>query len=193
MHKTDKKTPASNRETIVAAAIEGFLSAGLHQTGVRDIAKRAGVSLGNLYNHFAGKDALIAEIANMETDEIKDRLNTLPTNGTALERLCSFFIGEMRAAADPINARLTADLTAEAMRNPKIAAVFAQNETRIHQAMMSLAQTALDAKEIASVDALPFLLCAAQGMGFDLALNEKSVADNHCHALENLVRKSLAA
>lgn len=52
-----------NRDKIVEAALHSFTHKGFHQTSMRDIALAAGVSVGNLYNHFAGKEALIDEIA----------------------------------------------------------------------------------------------------------------------------------
>lgn len=59
----------SRRAQIVEAALACFVSSGFHQTGMRDIADAAGVSLGNLYNHFPNKQALIAEIAALEALE----------------------------------------------------------------------------------------------------------------------------
>ena len=55
-----------NREKIVEAALHSFTHKGFHQTSMRDIAQTAGVSVGNLYNHFTGKEALIGEIALLE-------------------------------------------------------------------------------------------------------------------------------
>lgn len=55
-----------NREKIVEAALHSFTHQGFHQTSMRDIAQAAGVSVGNLYNHFSGKEALIGEIALLE-------------------------------------------------------------------------------------------------------------------------------
>ena len=54
------------REQIIQAALGCFIEQGFHQTGMRDIAAAAGVSLGNLYNHFARKEELIALIASLE-------------------------------------------------------------------------------------------------------------------------------
>jgi AcrR family transcriptional regulator len=56
--KRDKELK-SRRAHILEAALMSLLEKGYHQTGVRDIAKRAGVSLGNLYNHFSGKHAVL--------------------------------------------------------------------------------------------------------------------------------------
>ena len=46
-------TSARRKDAILAAAVSCIIQNGYHQTGVRDIAKKADVSLGNLYNYFS--------------------------------------------------------------------------------------------------------------------------------------------
>jgi AcrR family transcriptional regulator len=54
--------PSSNkREAILAAAIRCFAVQGLAGTGMRDIARAAGLTEGTLYHYFPSKDALIEE------------------------------------------------------------------------------------------------------------------------------------
>ncbi|MFA5138144.1 MAG: TetR/AcrR family transcriptional regulator [Elusimicrobiota bacterium] len=52
------KEPKSNRSRILKAATALFCKQGFHGTSTRDIAQKAGVSLGNIYNHFPTKEAL---------------------------------------------------------------------------------------------------------------------------------------
>jgi AcrR family transcriptional regulator len=49
----------STNEAILLAAEEVFADAGLHAARMEDIATRAGVSVGTLYNHFEDRDALV--------------------------------------------------------------------------------------------------------------------------------------
>jgi AcrR family transcriptional regulator len=56
------------RSQILQAALQCFLAKGFHQTSMRDIAQAAGVSLGNLYNHFPGKEAIILAVAVAESE-----------------------------------------------------------------------------------------------------------------------------
>jgi AcrR family transcriptional regulator len=52
--------PASNkRDAVLAAAIRCFAAHGLAGTGMRDIAREAGLTEGTLYHYFDSKDALI--------------------------------------------------------------------------------------------------------------------------------------
>ena len=50
------------RETVLQAAYELFLEKGYAATSVREIAERAGLALGGIYNHFANKDAIFSNL-----------------------------------------------------------------------------------------------------------------------------------
>ncbi|MBI5202505.1 MAG: TetR/AcrR family transcriptional regulator [Elusimicrobia bacterium] len=58
-----------NRQRILDAAAELFGRQGFHGTSTRDIAKSAGVSLGNIYNHFRTKDELFVELLERYREE----------------------------------------------------------------------------------------------------------------------------
>ena len=53
---------AATKSRIHEAAISLFTKKGFHGTGIREIADRAGVSVGNLYNHHRNKQELFAAI-----------------------------------------------------------------------------------------------------------------------------------
>jgi len=52
----------SRREAIIDIAAKSFAKQGFHGVSMRDIAKTNGSSVATLYNHFAGKDALMLAI-----------------------------------------------------------------------------------------------------------------------------------
>jgi AcrR family transcriptional regulator len=122
---------------ITHAAVTCFLEHGYHQTGVRDIAKQAGISLGNLYNHFQGKDAVLAFIAELEGKELLAFIELL-SNPDDLRAALEQFIDHYAAyAARPENALLGVEILTEALRNPDIAEVFGKNRNRLIDALAS--------------------------------------------------------
>ena len=57
--------------TAIAAAAEAvFAEEGVHSAHVGHIAKRAGVAVGTLYNHFEDRDALLAALLRERGEEL---------------------------------------------------------------------------------------------------------------------------
>lgn len=52
----------SRKRLVEDAAAELFKCKGFHGVGLREIADKAGVSLGNIYNHYASKDAIYESV-----------------------------------------------------------------------------------------------------------------------------------
>lgn len=50
------------RQVIIEAAYKLFLEQGYAATSMRQIAERSGLALGGIYNHFAGKETIFAEL-----------------------------------------------------------------------------------------------------------------------------------
>lgn len=122
------KTQERKRLIVETAALL-FIEKGFHQTGMRDIASRAGISLGNLYNHFSGKDELISAIAGLEAQELVPILALLDQTGEDV--LGCFAASYLDYCARPENAALTAEITAEVFRNPSLEAEFQGTRQRL--------------------------------------------------------------
>jgi AcrR family transcriptional regulator len=142
----DKSEPGSSREKAVAkrrnqileAAVMCFLERGYHQTGVRDIAARAGVSLGNLYNHFRGKHDVLVEIAMLERREMEPFLKILSSKRSAPKVLKKFIKAYAKYLAAPENVILTLEISSEAVRQPDIAQLFVANRSSLTEALESI-------------------------------------------------------
>jgi AcrR family transcriptional regulator len=52
----------STRSDILVAAYDLFIEHGFHATSMRQIARRAGIALGGIYNHFNSKDELFTAV-----------------------------------------------------------------------------------------------------------------------------------
>jgi len=71
----DKK--ALKRESIIQTALQLFSSNGFHRTTIPDIAKKLGMSVGNLYNYFASKDILAKEIIKYTSEVLGEEIRQI--------------------------------------------------------------------------------------------------------------------
>ena len=62
MAKSDMKKGEATRLAIQEAAFDLFMEHGFHATSMRQIADKAGLALGGIYNHFASKEDIFAAI-----------------------------------------------------------------------------------------------------------------------------------
>ncbi len=115
-----------------------FQEQGYHQTGVRDIAARAGVSLGNLYNHFPGKHDVLVEIANLERKEMEPFLGILNEDAPASNVLAKFINAYIKYMAMPENVILGLEIGSEAIRQPDLGELFLENRNELVKALASL-------------------------------------------------------
>ena len=120
---------AKRREQILEAAVTCFLEAGYHQTGVRDITERAGISLGNLYNHFPGKHDILVEIAARERADFEPFLELLSQPAEPMELVRRFATEYGTYLAAPENVILAIEITSEAIRKPDIGQLFVDNRS----------------------------------------------------------------
>lgn len=70
----DRQRQAAAQE-ILAAAEQLFAERGVHGTHMSDIASRAGVAVGTLYNHFADRDALLRALIGQYRTELLARVD----------------------------------------------------------------------------------------------------------------------
>lgn len=64
------------KENIRTSAMEIFIEKGYHRASIDDVAKRAGVSKGLMYNYYKGKEELLAEMVEHRVREIKAVMET---------------------------------------------------------------------------------------------------------------------
>jgi AcrR family transcriptional regulator len=77
MPKLSDEAIRGRMQIIEDAARELFIRQGFHATSMRDIARGAGVSLGNLYNYFETKDAIFESIVGRYLEKIDARLREI--------------------------------------------------------------------------------------------------------------------
>ncbi len=115
--KVQQKQQARRAE-IVAAAQRCFAAKGLHGASVADIARDAGLSVGQLYRIFASKEAIIeaivSEIVNAVVGEMIDENHNLARKAAVLAGRIP------TSAATKSDNYLLMEINAEASRNPRL-------------------------------------------------------------------------
>lgn len=191
----DKEKPVHPRKIeIVHAAVTCFLERGYHQTGVRDIAKQAGVSLGNLYNHFKGKEALLAFIAEIEGEELAGFIDLLSEPDDPQAALEQFINDYAEYVSRPENALLGVEILTEALRNALIAEVFGKNRSLLIEALVRCLNAGSrlgvfapydDQREVAFM-----VLDALEGHGLR-SLSQKASGENDIRTLRSIILNGL--
>src|SRR6266498_3706351 len=77
MPKLSEKAAERKKGRIEDAAKQLFIKQGFHATSMRDIAARAGTSLGNLYNYYRTKDGILESIIAKYQKVIDARLRSI--------------------------------------------------------------------------------------------------------------------
>lgn len=138
MNRTDRNEQRIAQ--ILQAALQCFLVKGFHQTSMRDIAQAAGVSLGNLYNHFPGKEAIILAVAVAESEELAPLLQRLAAADGERAQVLGFLQDFHALCRQPEWATLAVEVLAESARNPAVAEAFAANRRQLQATLAEALQ-----------------------------------------------------
>lgn len=87
MGRRSEHTPDVLRQLIIEACEGIIVRDGLAGLSAREIAKHVGYSPGTIYNVFDNLDDLILQVEARVLDELDQRLVSLPTDGTADDRV----------------------------------------------------------------------------------------------------------
>jgi len=190
-----KKAKAQRRDLIVNAAITCFIRNGIHQTGIREIAEQANVSLGNLYNHFSGKDELIAEIAVLDGEGLEHFTSALDNSESPTIAMREFVDGYLDYVSQTENAVLTIDIIAEAIRNPIVAKHFEENRRKLIDALSTTIKRGISKAEMREQNSLDetvkLLLDTIEGLGLRCGLAQTIPSKNARKALHEMIFRTL--
>jgi AcrR family transcriptional regulator len=73
----DSALRQQRREQVAGAALTLFIRDGFHATGVRDIARDAGVSPGSVLTYFQDKEAILFYLFNREQHKVEEQLGAV--------------------------------------------------------------------------------------------------------------------
>lgn len=119
-----RPSPESRRQQILDAACERVRQSGFHGASMADIAKAAGLSVGQIYRYFENKEAIIAAIVAQDLAEMRDKFAEMESQpGTLRDAIDDHLPEAIDKCFDARRAALALEVVAEAARNPKVAAI----------------------------------------------------------------------
>lgn len=135
-----KETGAQRRAEIVDAAERCAKANGLHQLKLRDVAKEAGCSLGNLYNYFQNKEEIVEALVDREVARFINTISTrcLDESMPLYDKLRLGFEHIVDVYLDPESVRLPIFIASESLINPRVRELKAKADQRLRRTVMDL-------------------------------------------------------
>jgi len=121
----------AQRDRILCAALKCFIEHGFHAASMANIAETAQMSAGLMYRYFDNKNAIVLGIIERQLEEKRAIVRQLHSSTDIAAGLLTAF--ERWCAADPqvMNAALLLEMSAEATRNPQLAAALQVFDARM--------------------------------------------------------------
>ena len=146
---------------ILDAAAHCFVEKGFHGAGMAEVAKRSGMSTGNIYHYFANKQAIILAIVEREGDEAMVRigqLEQLPIDSFK-DHFIDHIVGAITQKISPFQTSLDAEIVAEGHRNEQVRKRMLDNDERVRSKLCEVLEPKLQVKNLEQlVDSLMTLL-----------------------------------
>lgn len=134
-------------QRILEAASRCMLDKGYSATTMADIARDAGMSVGNLYNYFPGKEAIVERFAVERLLKIEQELDQMMTASVDTEVVSEVLIETIEKNLDFHTARVTLEIFTESTRNEKLALIIQAFDTKIREALMRLYPKTISVQE----------------------------------------------
>lgn len=144
----DPVARAERSRAIIAAARSCIARKGFHAASVADISAMAGISVAGLYQHFPSKEALILAVAEAEMQASMAMVAQLAAPGPFTERLRQVLAAIVDEARREDALSLQLEIAAEALRNPRLAAMLRAAQCRVIDALAAALADAQAAGEI---------------------------------------------
>lgn len=122
------------RAEIVDAAERCVKAQGLHQLKLRDVARESGKSLGNLYNYFQNKEAIVEALVERQTQAFLEMLRENESDKELRTRLCIERVVD--AYLDPESVRISIFIASEALVNPRVREIKLKADQRLRNYLL---------------------------------------------------------
>lgn len=123
------------RERILLAAQQCFIEHGFHGASMASIAETAGMSAGLIYRYFENKNAIILVIVQQQLELLRDDLSLNRKVDLPAEIAARFGTANARREHG-MNAALLLEISAEATREPTVAAALDEFDTTLRAGLI---------------------------------------------------------
>ena len=120
----------AQRDRILCAALKCFIEHGFHAASMANIAEVAQMSPGLIYRYFDGKHAIVLAIVQRQLAEKQAAIRQLQSSDQIIDGLLQAFAQWGRRGANTMSVALQLEMSAEATRNPQIAAALRASDER---------------------------------------------------------------
>ena len=171
------------REQILSAAASCFRERGIKATKMQEIAKRAGISVGNFYNHFENKDAIIDEFAQREVARLAREIDEIVNGRVSLEEQRRQFRESLRKQLAVQRARVKIEIIEEAARNSSMGEIVKRSDAQVRELIKKMHRSRSSAEvsdeeievmvemDMALVDGMAFRLIAHPELDIERMIN----------------------
>lgn len=143
----DVKHALKQEKKILDAATKCFISKGLHQTSMRDIAGEAKMSLGGMYRYFKSKNDIILKFVKQSNAEIVEAIEYLSNAKNYKKALLNVMHEIWKDIIEGQEIGLYLEVMSEAIRNEKVGKIIKKENSE-----KLLAKSIKDAAETGKVN-----------------------------------------
>jgi AcrR family transcriptional regulator len=175
---------------ILDAVRDAFVEKGFDGASMQDLARAAGMSVGNFYRYFVSKDAIVAALIARDLSEVERDFAMIIGSDQPMTALRQTLHEHVQGKACNGDGTLWAEITAAAMRKPDIADALMRLEREIRSYLLAVFSrvTGHDAPEAArrfgGHAALIIMLVKASSMG-------APISGPHAAELMDLVMRTI--
>lgn len=171
------------REQILSAAASCFRERGIKATKMQEIAKRVGISVGNFYNYFENKDAIIDEFAQREVARLAREIDEIVNGRVSLEEQRRQFRESLRKQLAVQRARVKIEIIEEAARNSSMGEIVKRSDAQVRELIKKMHRSRSSADvsdeeievmvemDMALVDGMAFRLIAHPELDIERMIN----------------------
>ncbi|MEX2122929.1 MAG: TetR/AcrR family transcriptional regulator [Woeseia sp.] len=134
--KAEARTQAQ-KDRILAAARTCFVKSGFHAASMATIAETAGMSPGLIYRYFENKNAIILAIIEHQLEVARNRIGQMHASEDLASGIVRSFGERERCDEKSMSAALFLEMSAEATRDPQIAAALSRFDATIRSEVAS--------------------------------------------------------